>query len=344
MMYGNGPVQDVLVTSRVYRILCVFSMALAFTVIVLGAFTRLTDAGLGCPDWPGCYGQLWVPEQHVAADVYPEQVIEAKKAWTEMIHRYFASGLGLLIVIIAGMSWHKRHIAKHPFYLPMCLVGLVIAQGLLGMWTVTLKLHPTVVMSHLLGGLTTLALLTLLTLRAYFSNKAMCGAVPLRGLSRWALVGLVVLAIQIALGGWTSSNYAALACPDFPTCQDQWLPPLDFKQAFHLTPSIGLNYDGGLLHNTPRVTIHVMHRLGALYTTFILLLLSMQLYRYRRHQPIFTYLAGAIIGLLVIQVGLGITNVLAWLPLSVAVAHNAVAALLLVTMVASNFFIYRSAT
>ena len=204
--------------------LALLTSALALVVVVLGAFVRLSDAGLGCPDWPGCYGNIDVPkteqEVQLANDAYPDRPVEAAKAWKEMIHRYFAGALGLLVLIMAILAIRNRHSEKQQVYVPVFLVGLIIFQALLGMWTVTIKLNPTIVMSHLMGGLATLSLLWWVSLRQgrlFVQRQSDIG--DYSGLRRIALIGLLVVILQIMLGGWTSANYAALHCPDFPTCR-----------------------------------------------------------------------------------------------------------------------------
>ena len=231
------------------------ALILCFVVVVLGAWVRLTDAGLGCPDWPGCYGQILVPDDPAAAADY-DRPLETGKAWREMIHRYAASALGLLIVILAFLAWRNRVDPRQPFALPLALTGLVIFQGMLGMWTVTLLLKPVIVMAHLLGGMTTLALL-------FWLNRPVPTGPSHPGLRIFAAFGLAVLAVQIALGGWVSTNYAALACPDFPTCQTQWWPSMDFATGFTPWHGLGIDYEGGILDNASRVAIHVTHRIGA---------------------------------------------------------------------------------
>ncbi|MDG4554800.1 MAG: COX15/CtaA family protein [Candidatus Competibacter sp.] len=315
------------------------ALALTFVVVVLGAYVRLSDAGLGCPDWPGCYGRLDVPdnvEQIAAANaIYPHRPVEPDKAWKEMIHRYFAGTLGLAILALAILAWRRRREPGQPVVLPLTLLGLVVFQALLGMWTVTWQLKPVVVMAHLLGGLTMLSLLAWLVLRQgrYGTrNPLVVGDRALRG---FAVLGLLLLVGQIALGGWTSANYAALACPDFPTCQAHWWPPLDFREAFTLWRGLGISYEGGVLGNDARVTIHMMHRLGALA---VLLYLGWLVWRLRvptRSRNLWV-VGLAIAVLLCIQLGLGIANVLMRLPLPVAVAHNGGAALLLLALVTLN--------
>lgn len=312
-----------------------FAVVLAFAVVVLGAYVRLSDAGLGCPDWPGCYGRLDVPSGEtriaLANAAFPGRPVEVGKAWKEMVHRYFAGALGLVILGLAITAWRRRADPAQPLALPLALLALVIFQALLGMWTVTLLLKPVVVLAHLLGGFATLAALWWLVLHEgrYFS------AAPDRALRPWVIVGLAVVVGQVALGGWTSANYAALACPDFPTCQGQWWPPLDFAEAFTLWRGLGVDYEGGVLDNTARVTIHVVHRLGALT---VVAYLGWMLWRIvtRTPSPTLRGIAIAIALLLAAQVSLGIANVLFFLPLPVAVAHNAVAALLVLALVTLN--------
>lgn len=307
--------------------LSLLAVLLAFTVVLLGAYTRLVDAGLGCPDWPGCYGFISVPQDaHEIAQAeaaFPQAPVEAEKAWPEMIHRYFAGSLGLLIAVLAflGIKHRKEH--TQPLVLSVALVAIVVFQAALGMWTVTLGLLPIIVMGHLLGGFTTLTLLVLLFLAIRHGNPEM----QWTSLQRFALLALVVLFVQITLGGWTSTNYAAIICTDFPTCQGALVPPLDFSGAFTIQTEGVTNYLGGHLGNDARVTIHWMHRVGALITALVLLTLVTRLF-------LNGWKKSAIILLLVLitQISLGISNVLFSLPLPVAVAHNGVAALLLVTL------------
>lgn len=313
---------------------------LAFVVIVLGAYTRLTDAGLGCPDWPGCYGKLIVPpsEEHVTQKHYLEQrALEPEKGWMEMIHRYFAGALGLFILAIAIWSWKRRkQYPEQPIWLPTALLGLVIFQAALGMWTVTLLLKPVVVMAHLLGGFATLSLLVLLALRTAPRSAA---ATP--KVSRWrkaGMVGLFILVAQIALGGWTSTNYAALSCLDFPTCQGSWVPEMDFDEAFVMWRGLGVNYEYGVLEHPARTAIHVTHRIGALVTVLYLGWLIFTLLRAGKGLTGAALLIG---GLLTVQVALGIGNVVLHLPLGVATAHNGVAALLLLSLVYLNYRLWR---
>ena len=322
-----------------FQKIALLATTLALFVVVLGAYVRLSDAGLGCPDWPGCYGHVTVPEaeHHVeqANKAYPDRPVEAHKAWKEMIHRYFASTLGLLIVILAVIAWRNRNYSDQQFCLPIFLVALVIFQGLLGMWTVTIKLNPTIVMSHLIGGMTTMSLLWWVSLRqSKFFVPRSSYPTQLKPFTGIALVGLVIVALQIMLGGWTSSNYAALVCADFPTCQGYLIPPTDFKEAFNLWRGTEINFEGGVLDNTARVTIHFVHRVGALITFLYIGWLALKLIF--SEVATLKKLGRMLMAVLFLQVGLGITNVLLSLPLLVAVAHNGVGALLLLTMVTVN--------
>ena len=316
-----------------YR-LALFATLLAVLVVLLGAYTRLTHAGLGCPDWPGCYGFIGVPQSdtqlaHAEAN-FPEAPVEARKGWNEMVHRYFAGSLGLLILGLAMQALKRRGEVGQPLKLPLLLLGVVIAQAAFGMWTVTLKLWPQVVTAHLLGGFTTLALLFLLTLRLSGGFAQLTG-LPGR-LRRLAQLALLLVIGQVALGGWVSSNYAAVACIDLPTCHGQWWPNMDFANGFHLSQHIGPNYLGGQLDSEARTAIHMTHRLGALVVSLVLLVLAWQL-----RAAGLARLAGLLVLALGLQVGLGLSNVLLHLPLLVAVAHNAGGAALLLSLMLINY-------
>ncbi|KTD24714.1 cytochrome c oxidase assembly protein [Legionella lansingensis] len=304
---------------------------LALFVVMLGAYTRLTDAGLGCPDWPGCYGHMVLPsdqnELQVAQGYYPQMPIETRKAWTEMAHRYAAGTLAILIFFIAGsMFWQRLQGNKQLGQLPLILLILVLFQAVLGMWTVTLKLLPVVVMGHLLGGIAIFSFLSRLRLQLSAITPA-----NLPQWRWWIGVGAWIVFLQIALGGWVSSNYAGIACIGFPQCNGQWLPTLHFSQGFNLFAPVGQNYQGGLLDNDIRMTIQYIHRLGAMITAvYILMLSSLCILKCKeRSLRLFAWLA---VGLVMTQFTLGVVNVIYLLPLWVAVAHNGVAALLLATM------------
>ncbi|HEX4970430.1 MAG TPA: COX15/CtaA family protein [Steroidobacteraceae bacterium] len=326
---------------RLFRRLALAGVVLAFGVVVLGAWVRLSNAGLGCPDWPGCYGHLTADDAAQNADAinqaFPQRPFTYHKAIKEMVHRYFAGGLVLVIVTLAGLAIANRRDPQQPVGLPITLVGLVFLQALLGMWTVTLLLKPLIVVLHLLGGLTTLALLAWLALAPVPSpsSAAERGRNQVGALKTLATTGLIVLGLQIALGGWTSSNYAALACPDFPTCQNSYWPQMDAKDAFVLWRGLGIDYEGGVLDHPARVAIHFVHRLGALVTALVLGFLSFAAIRTGPTRTV--RIAGMALGaVLVCQLILGPMMVIRALPLALATAHNAVAALLLLAVVALN--------
>lgn len=317
-------------------VLALCALALGFVVVILGAYTRLVHAGLGCPDWPGCYGFLGVPQSaesiQIAEMRFPNEPVEVFKAWAEMIHRYVAGALGLIILGMALFSLRQRRVPGYPVGLSFGLLLLVICQAAFGMWTVTLKLWPQVVTAHLLGGFATLSLLLLISLRLSGRYPPMP---PRRSVGRARLLArfaLLIVVAQITLGGWTSTNYAALACVDLPTCHGEWWPEMNFAAGFHLFHEIGPNYLGGILDGEGRTAIHVSHRIGAILTSLMLLMLAWQLTQIRLGG-----LAVLLVGVLAAQVSLGISNVLLHLPLAVAVAHNAVGALLLLVVVAVNY-------
>ena len=317
-----------------YKKLVFAAVCLTFVVVIVGAYVRLQDAGLGCPDWPGCYGHLvGVPQSAEeigrAEQVYPQRPVETHKAWKEMFHRYLAGALGFLIFAIMLTAWRQRRALRQSPWLPTSIVALVGVQATLGMWTVTMLLKPVIVTLHLLGGMATLALLTWLALRQTTLPPTPAGALRL---PPWAVAGLVILICQITLGGWVSTNYAALACRDFPTCHGGWLPAMDFAHGFHLMRELGMTAAGVPLALDALTAIHWAHRVGALVTFLYIGALAVALMRV----PGCLRLGGALALLLAVQISLGIANVLLTLPLSVAVAHNGVAAALLVLMVVIN--------
>lgn len=391
----------VLFNSSAFRLpgfkLAVIACLCAVIVLGMGAFTRLADAGLGCPDWPTCYGHaLWPTnseEVAVANQAYPDMPVEHDKTWPEMVHRYFAQALGyftialfsvavlrrrqsqpvkvvsgLLVVnvlmtvltAIIGVSVEpyavasvavtmlvlayfgvKNGVSDFPFKLPAFILAFIILQGLFGMWTVTLKLWPQVVTSHLLGGFTTFSLLWLLVLR--LNNSVWQLSKPdlrqLNSLRSFVVGGLIIVFLQIALGGWTTSNYAAVACPDLPTCQQQWLPAMDFAQGFNIAQHIGPNYLGGTMNNESRIAIHFSHRIGAIVTTFYLIVLVVMLFKSVAVRQVRT-LGKIVLGVLALQVALGLGNIIFQFPVFVAVAHNLVGAFLLVTLVTLNHRVF----
>jgi cytochrome c oxidase assembly protein subunit 15 len=323
-----------------YRPLVFCAAVLTFIVIVVGAYVRLEDAGLGCPDWPGCYGQMVgvpdeVHERERAEQAFPGKTVDAGRARKEMFHRYLAGTLGLLIAAIAVIAWRGRSTIGRSPWLPTILVALVAGQATLGMWTVTKLLKPAIVTLHLLGGMSTFSVLLWLALRE-INSPAVPAAARMRP---WAVAGLAVLAGQIALGGWVSSNYAALACVDFPVCHGQWLPDVDFGNAFHVVRELGVTADGAPLSQAALNAIQWSHRFWALVTFSYLLFLAVWAVRFDALRA-----AGVLlIALLLMQVGLGAANVLMRLPLVLAAAHNAVAALLLAMLVVLNFVVFRKA-
>jgi len=325
-----------------YRPIIFCAVVLTFLVIVVGAYVRLEDAGLGCPDWPGCYGQIiGVPEEaHEVAraeQAFPGKTVDAGRARKEMFHRYLAGTLGLLIAAIAAIAWrwHAR-IGRSPG-LATALVALVAFQAALGMWTVTMLLKPAVVTLHLLGGMSTFALLLWVALREIDPRPA---PVEIAGRMRpWAAAGLAVLAIQIALGGWVSANYAALACIDFPVCHGKWVPDMDFGNAFHVVRELGVTAAGAPLSQQALNAIQWSHRAWALVAFIYLGVLALWATRTPALRPV----GALLLALLIVQAGLGAANVLMRLPLVLAAAHNAGAALLLAALVMLNFTVFKRA-
>lgn len=365
-------------TRKIIPYLAVLAAVFAFGLVMFGAFVRLSNAGLSCPDWPTCYGKATWPhhEQAVAAAnaAFPDRPYEANKAWREQVHRMLAGTLGILVVLLALLSARRDRVVmlaiifsaifaaigvslylhgernwssglallaillptagafwlreRAAFKMSVLALGVIIFQAMLGMWTVTLLLKPIVVMGHLLGGLTTFALLAYAALRCNGLGSPDNRHAALR---RAVVLGIVLLAGQIALGGWTSANYAALACgTDFPKCLGQWAPPTDFHQGFVLWREIGVNYEGGVLDMAARSAIQITHRIGALVVFCYLLWLA-----YRLQRNGFRFGGAAVAVVLVVQVLLGISNVHFGLPLPVATMHNGGAALLLFTLLAN---------
>lgn len=348
--------------------------AFAFCVIVFGAFVRLSDAGLSCPDWPTCYGKAtWPGHEHEVARAnaaFPERPVEHHKTWREQVHRMLAGSLGVMVLALALLASRGRPIATWlvlagaalaaigvglylggwrtsagvlsvfaiglpllaalglgrpaPWRIAIALLSVIIFQAMLGMWTVTLLLKPIVVMAHLLGGLLTFALLAQVgfTLGPARASRAQARLRP------WVALALAVLVVQIALGGWTSANYAALVCGiDFPRCAGSWWPSPDFREGFVLWRGIGVNYEGGVLDVTARAAIQIAHRIGAVFASLAVLGVAIAAWLRGLRLP-----ALLVVALLVLQAGLGIANVRMLLPLGVATAHNAVAALLLLAL------------
>ena len=314
-----------------------FGICLAFVVIALGAWTRLVDAGLGCPNWPGCYGFVVFPtneaEIALAEARYPTFPYDINKAIPEVVHRYFAAALGFLAIIMVYYSF-KQNENRNIRRWTIGLLIFICCQGLFGYLTVSLLLLPIIVTAHLFGGFTTLTLFFLIFLMSGKFDFLEKMAIP--KLKTIAGIALVVLLFQIFLGVWTSTNYASLACADFPTCQGSYMPEMDFKNGFNLNQEVGPNYLYGLLDNPSRVAIHYSHRVSAILVTIVFLILISKLW-FSNAAP----LASTIGILLLTQISLGIINVVYVLPLYVAIAHNLVAALLLLTIFTVNYLAWK---
>lgn len=293
------------------KILTLVTLLFSLIVISMGAYTRLSDSGLGCPDWPGCYGYLSVPltqtEIQDAESKFPEaRPVETEKAWPEMIHRYLAATLGLLVIMTAITHLYQ----KKQRLIAFSLLVLIALQGTLGLWTVTLKLHPLIVMLHLLGGFSTAILLVLLLLgpRAQHSHY-----------DKYAIAVFFIIFMQVFLGAWTSANYASLICPDFPSCQGSLFPPVSFSKAFNFLLPFDSDYEFGTLDNIARVTIHMSHRYFAMIVTFSMIgFLSVAYYMQLAPKKILYLIAS----LLIVQLTLGIMNILYLMPQYIAVGHN----------------------
>ena len=312
-------------------------ICLAFVVIALGAWTRLVDAGLGCPDWPGCYGFVVFPINEadiaIAESLYPEFPYDINKAIPEVVHRYFAATLGLFAIFLVYLSF-KQNENKNIRLWTIGLLIFICCQGIFGYLTVSLKLLPIIVTGHLFGGFTTLTLFFYIFLKS--SNFEILNKMKIPDLKFIAGLAFFILIIQIFLGVWTSTNYASLACADFPTCQGSYLPEMDFKNGFNLNQEVGPNYLYGLLDNPSRVAVHYSHRVTAILVTLIFLILMSKLW-FTNAAP----LASTLGILLITQISLGIINVVYVLPLYVAIAHNLVAATLLLTIFTINYLAWK---
>ena len=320
-----------MVNARI-RKLAGFGVIFALLVVSVGAYTRLADAGLGCPDWPGCYGFLTVPDEateiSTAEARYPEAPVEFAKAWWEMGHRYIAGALLLLVASILFVAYRAREEEDTPLKLAAVLMFVILWQAVFGAWTVTLKLWPQVVTGHLIGGFTTLSLMWLLFLR----QGGLSDIVSVLPRPNWlAKIAFVAVVLQIILGGWVSSNYAALACYDFPSCDGTYTPNIDLQQGFNIFQSVGPNYLGGLMTNEARMAIHWVHRIGAIV---VLLVVGGLVIQTVKQAAVIGYV---LLAVLVTQITLGIVNVVWVLPLLNATAHNTVGALLLLVLVTINF-------
>jgi len=321
---------------KIMKGLSLFGICFAFVVIALGAWTRLVDAGLGCPDWPGCYGFVVFPtteaEIQLAESRYPQFPYEIDKAIPEVVHRYFAAALGFLAILLVYFAF-KYQLPKKIKAITSFLLFFICCQGLFGYLTVSLKLLPIIVTGHLFGGFITLSLFFYLFLNTTngIKNHNIGHLKVLGGIALFALI------VQIFLGVWTSTNYASLACADFPTCQGKFIPEMDFREGFNLAQEVGPNYLYGLLDNEARVAIHYSHRISAIVLTIIFLILISRLW-FSSAAP----LASTLGVIFITQISLGIMNVVYVLPLYIAIAHNLVAALLLLATLMVNLVIWKN--
>lgn len=316
-------------------VICRLAVVLALLVILVGGWTRIMDAGLGCPDWPGCFGQFTVPdtEEQIsrAEQRFAGVQVDVQKGSIEMLHRYMAGALGFLILILALLGWRRRHQHDYPWRVSIGLLVLVIAQGMFGMWTVTLKLHPLVVTGHLLGGLLTLTLLTHLAIRLSGSTQkqgANQGLEKIQNRQKKLInLALVVLFVQMILGGWTSANYAGWACNHWLKCADQSVE-LDFAGGFSPSLNTEQNYLGGVLPHPARAAIQMTHRVGALVVTGVLLFMAVALWpRSELRTALLISLS-----LLVAQILLGVANAVVGVPVVLAIAHHGIAVALLLSL------------
>ena len=322
--------------------LVLFATFLSTIVVLLGAFCRLADAGLGCPDWPGCYGHLLsvpqtINEVAAASASYPTMPpLSPERMWPEMIHRYFAGTLGIIIFFLLAKSiFTNNQQLKSCVKIFSCLSLLVIFQAVLGMWTVTWKLHPLVVMGHLLGGFLITSMLWWNTLKCWLNNLSVKVNTNIKKLV-WIMTILVFL--QILLGGWTSSNYAALICPDFPFCNNTATLKMNFTEGFNFFQIIGINYEFGLLSEYARVAIHMTHRFGAIIVSGVIIYTGISVIKSVKNQNLNNIIYW-IFFVLSIQVLLGILNIKLILPIDIAVAHNGVGLLLLLSCISLCYFI-----
>lgn len=323
-----------------YQKLAWVTAFLTLDLVMFGGFTRLTDSGLGCPDWPGCYGHsnpLSAGEEIRAAETaQPTGPVTMTKAWIEMLHRYFAMGVGILIIVLMVQAWLRwRRDRTRPPWLATAIFGAVCLQGAFGAWTVTMKLQPAIVTSHLLGGVGLLGLLVWLALREGADRPTASAAAVLR---RPAALALVVLAVQIALGGWVSTNYAVMACPDFPLCQGRWIPDMDLRHGFTVWRDLGRTGGGELIPFQALVGIHWAHRTFA-YLVFALL--GWLAWRAWRLDGV-SQLARLLAALLALQFVTGLSNVVLQWPLLLAVLHNGGAAALVGVLVTLNYRVHRA--
>ena len=317
-----------------FKKITLFTTIMAFCLIVLGAYVRLSDAGLGCPDWPGCFGTLTVPESQLAIEkaqhTFPDQAIENGKAWKEMVHRYVAGLLGLLILSIGYLAYRNKKSLKVSILVPYSLLSIVFFQAMLGMLTVTLLLKPIIVSTHLIGGMATLAILTYLSYEHFNENSKL--VLKKNIIFYMARFGLILIFMQIFLGGWTSTNYAGLACTDFPTCHGQLIPDMDFKNAFNIFRNLGQTSKGAPISLNALQAIQWIHRIGAITVVIYFGYLSYVLMKYKQLR----FEAILLLTILVAQFIVGIANLTLHLPMVLAVSHNLTAALLVVIITIIN--------
>ncbi len=315
------------------KVFSAIGVAFCFIVIGLGAWTRLADAGLGCPDWPGCYGFVTFPttpdEIAIAENLFPNSPVEIDKIIPEVVHRYFAASLGLLAIALLFIAFKENKLKLESTILLIIIIG----QGIFGYLTVSLKLHPLIVTSHLFGAIITTSLFLIIFMRSLKLTKTFDVLARNKTL---IIIGFALIIFQIFLGAWTSTNYAARACLDLPYCQGQLVPETNFKEGFNLFQSIGPNYLYGQMSNEARVAIHLTHRVGAIVVFFYSLFLAAKLWSSETKQIVISFLA-----ILFVQVFLGINNVLSSLPLWNAVAHNIVGVLLVLSFVVMTFLSFR---
>jgi heme a synthase len=313
------------------RTLTLLTVFLTFDLTLFGAFTRLTDSGLGCPDWPGCYGQATPigAKAQISAEqaAMPTGPVTHQKAWIEMIHRYAASGVGVLILVLAISSWmERRKIAVNPWW-PIATLVWVCIQGAFGALTVTMKLFPAIVTMHLMGAMILLALLQAQAVKYEQGTKAFGASARTQAV---LIAGFALLALQIALGGWVSTNYAVLACTEFPMCQGAWIPSMDMKQGFEIWRELGQRGDGSTIALPALTAIHVVHRMFAFVVFGVLGYAAWLLYSQGNKQP-----AAWIAGLLLWQLVTGLSNVVLGWPLLAAVSHTGGAAGLVLVCVSA---------
>jgi len=320
------------------RVLTLVTLFLTFDLVLFGAFTRLTDSGLGCPDWPGCYGSASPVGARAAIDAAQEAMptgpVTLSKAWIEMIHRYLATAVGVLILVLAATSWLERRRLSVSVAWPLVTLVWVCLQGAFGALTVTMKLFPAIVTLHLLGGMGLLALLRAQATGYALAAPGSPGPVAVQpGLRRLLLAVFGLLWLQIALGGWVSTNYAVLACSDFPTCQGSWWPHMDFREGFTLWRELGQNKAGDAIVFPALTAIHYVHRLSAYVVFAALFWLAWRMWAV----PALRQTARALVALALWQFFSGLTNVVLDWPLLAAVAHTGGAAALVVVMTSAIF-------